>query len=213
MKTMIVLTISFLAFSRVLASPPVAVPDVVEAIHVPGVLESGPLIYYVIAPDAVSATVTLDGSASYDLDGDALEMAWVEVTSGDNGPLGRVFATGPRTTNVFYVANSSYNLRLNVSDGTSIGSRSFILAVYSPAEAAETLREVIFDATRSGAQRSLLAMVQAAIDSFDEGRFERGVHYLRLFQKKLSQEKIDLPRERVDGLRELSEIIIRTVSP
>jgi sugar lactone lactonase YvrE len=153
--------------------PPVAVIEVSPLAHFPGYHE-----LIVIAPDGVSAKVTLDGSKSHDPDGNSLTYSWSEG--------GSVFSTSPVVTESLSVG--SHTVSLSVNDGFPQGtnSASVTVEVISPAQAVGILIDLIDNSELPrNRKQPLIASLEAAVKSFDRERMQQGAHDLMVFQKKV----------------------------
>jgi hypothetical protein len=129
-----------------------------------------------ISSNGTNATVVLDGSRSYDLDGDALQYLWL-----------RAGAAVPLATGVVAVVTlpiGTNNLQLVVSDLLASSTNSFTVAILTPAEAVQRLISITSHSGLPHAQ-SLIATLFSAIDSIHRGDVKSAINQLEAFQNKV----------------------------
>jgi hypothetical protein len=150
------------------------------AIHVwsPAMLETNGSTYIVLSTDNTSALVVLDGSASSDIDGDALTYLWFE--EGATQP----FDAGIRVTNEFAVGTHVFELVVaDCEDSTSATAVLHVITVTGVLEGLIALLDEA-DTGRRNTQ-PLVATLKAAMASFDAGRTTPALNQLGAFQNKV----------------------------
>jgi hypothetical protein len=126
-----------------------------------------------------TATVILNGSASFDVDNDPLAFTWFV------GDPPVAFATSAVATNE--VAPGSYLFQLQVSDGDLTGTAAAPLDVLTPCDAIALMIVLIQDSPHSnGIKRPLIDCLEMTCDAFDKGKFDKAVGMLDAFQDKVT---------------------------
>jgi hypothetical protein len=130
----------------------------------------------IIAGNNSNALVTLDGSASSDVENDTLSFSWWEDTN--------MIAAASIMTNAFNLG--SHTLTLQAYDGHDVGSANVTFDVLSPEESVVALIAFI-DQTGMGTKlgQPLIATLSNAAASFDNGRMTPAINQLRAFQNKV----------------------------
>lgn len=129
----------------------------------------------VIACNSSNAAVILNGSKSYDPDGDPLQYFW--YVNGAANPS----ATGKVAVVVLPVGTNS--IRLMVSDGQASGNQTIHVRVLTSQQAVEDLiLEVVRDVPR---YQPLVATLAAAHDAIDRGGYTPAINQLHAFQLKV----------------------------
>ena len=128
-----------------------------------------------ISPNGTNATVVLDGTRSWDADGDALQYRW--FVSGTTNTLG----SGVVAVVILPVGTNS--ISLVVSDGTISATNTVTIEVITTAQAVERLVSIV-DAEISRS-RPLIASLNAAISSIDRSNPTAALNQLRAFQNKV----------------------------
>ena len=142
----------------------------------PPVADAGGTGLRVISVDRTGAAVVLDGSRSFDPDGDALTFDWVEH--------GATIARGAIATRRFRAG--AHAISLVVSDGSLKSTNSFVIQMITAGHAIHELIRAVENVPlpRNGA-RQLVSELVAARNAVDQGRFEPAIHHLKVFQKKV----------------------------
>lgn len=204
MKKLLILA-WFTSLSLLAGSPPEAVVTVVNEVRVADIIDN-PGSFFVISPDGLNAKVVLDASASSDPDNDTLEFAWGEF---EEGSL-HIFGSGLRVTRD--LRTGSYRLGLVVSDGSPFVTEPFVVNVWSPASIVSVLIDVMKDDAMPGkAKQSLVAPLEQALKSFEQGDDRKAVKALRAFLNKTIRKPASPDPVRALGVRELTQILIDTV--
>ena len=134
--------------------------------------------YLVLSANRSDALVTLSGALSVDPDGDSLTFTWVE--EGDPVPL----AQGMFATNRFELGE--HVVRLLVADAAATSIDVLRFEVITPGDAVEELIAFITDANLPRTKkRPLIASLQAAASSLEEGRSGHAIRQLEAFQMKV----------------------------
>lgn len=123
------------------------------------------------------AVVVLDGSRSFDPDGQSLRYVWLE-----NGtPIGH----GVLSTNLLTVG--THGITLQVDDGRETNMHSLTVDVITPCTAIQNLIATI-NKELSGVpkyRRALLAQLRVACHFADKGRRATALHQLQVFERKV----------------------------
>jgi hypothetical protein len=131
----------------------------------------------VIAPDNRRARVRLDGSASSDPDGDALDYRWYEKD---------VKIAKGKVADV-KLGVGRHSIRLIVNDGSLRDDDVVVVRVVTPGQAVRALALRVEGADlRHGRKYSALALLKSAGRAFDRGNMKLGMHQLHVFQRLLS---------------------------
>jgi hypothetical protein len=156
----------------------------------------------VISVNNSNATVVLDGSLSYDLDGDPLQYAWYKT--GDVSPL----AAGVVAVVVLPVGTNS--ITLVVSDGLASSQQIIAVEVITIAQAVERLAALV-NADVPGKQ-SLIASLNAALNSIDRSNPTAAINQLQAFQNKVIAQISPLDPELAQTLIDAAQSIINALS-
>ncbi len=184
----------FLTITETANTPPVAAITVSPLAVFPGVTD-----LVVIAPNATSAEVVLDGSLSSDVDNDPLEYSW---TDGAN-PI----ATDITTTQVLGIG--SHTITLVVNDGLATGTNNVTVEVVTPAQSVGILMALVQESELSRMrQRPLLATLNAAAASFERGNLIAGLNQLHAFQNKVRAQVERLDPVLADQLIASAQVIM-----
>jgi hypothetical protein len=137
---------------------------------------NGPQTNTFISPNGSNVCFVLDGSHSFDPDGDTLTYHWL---------MGAMpFASGPKTTNCFPTGEKT--ITLLVDDGTCIATTNITITVLTACEAVEDLIEKVNDSDLARKnKRPFLASLKAACASFERGNFNSGSNQLGAFINKV----------------------------
>ncbi len=132
----------------------------VVSFNKPPVADASATVTNFVSSNNTNATVILDGSRSYDTDGDPLQFSWFEA--GSVTP----FASGMVATNTFTIG--PHSLVLQVSDGIATDADSITVEVVTPCHAVQDILSVVNAASIPGERKGpLAATLQAACRSFD----------------------------------------------
>jgi len=133
----------------------------------------------VVAVNNADATVILDGSASSDIDGDALLYGWF-VDSNPN-------AFSSDATVTVSLALGSYSITLAVSDGVAVSTDTITVQVFTPCEVVQNLTAQVQAASLTPNERNaLLGHLNAACATFNAGNVQAGIQQLQLFQTRVN---------------------------
>jgi hypothetical protein len=134
--------------------------------------------FLVIASNNSNACVWLDGTASFDPDGDALIHEW--FLAGLPLPI----ASGSVATACLDVG--SHRLMLAVNDGRCVGTVEIEVEIITPGEAMDVLIAAVNNGDLGRNQkRPLIASLKAASASFDRGGCQSGLNQLQAFINKV----------------------------
>src|SRR5215469_14735868 len=128
----------------------------------------------VISPNGSNAPVSLDGSLSYDTDGDPLQYEWFEGTQS--------IGSGEITTAVLPVGTNE--ITLAVSDGMFTNEQTIAVDVITVSNAIEQL-SLLVETNVSKAQ-SLAALLANAINSVDRSNPMAAINQLQAFQNQVN---------------------------
>jgi len=155
--------------------PPVAVARVASTADPTNLVRS----LVIVAVNNQDALATLDGAASFDIDGDTLQYGW--FLTGAVTP----FSTDPTVSVTLPIGN--YSLTLVVSDGQAASSDTITVQVFTPCEVVENLTAQVQAATLEPNQRNaLLGHLNAACATFNNGNTPAGIQQLELFQTRVN---------------------------
>jgi hypothetical protein len=133
----------------------------------------------IVTPNNTDATVIVDGTASSDVDGDALSYAWFA-----NDSL-TPFSTAATATVTLPVGN--YSITLIVFDGVATSSDTITVQIFTPCTVVENLAAQVEAADLAPNERnSLLGHLNAACATFGNGNTSAGIHQLELFQTRVT---------------------------
>jgi hypothetical protein len=158
-------------------SAPATVTLTVLPVNDPPVADASATLSPVISPDNLTAPVVLDGSRSYDPEGDPLTYEW--RLAGTTNGLG----AGVVVSNTLPVGTNL--VALIVSDGQDAATNVVEVVVRTAGQATGDLIKLIEEAGLARRARPLLASLEAAIASFNRGSFGSGVNQLQAFQLKV----------------------------
>jgi hypothetical protein len=131
-----------------------------------------------VSANGSNVAALLDGSHSYDPDGDSLQYSWFLLRPGASPSL---LANGMTTTAVLPLGNNQLNLV--VSDGFAAATNSIAVAVLTPAQAVERLVALVNVAGLPHSQ-PLLATLDAALATINRGDRRPAANQLAAFQNK-----------------------------
>jgi Beta-propeller repeat len=133
---------------------------------------------FVVAADATSGRIVLDGSESSDADNDLLQFSW--FADGQTNLL----ASGAILTNKFTLG--PHTVTLVVSDGKASGTTQATFEVITPSAAVGELVKLVEQANIATKNKEpLLATLYAAISSFDRDNLIAALNQLSAFENKV----------------------------
>ena len=133
----------------------------------------------IVTANNTDADVIFDGSASSDVDGDALSYGWFL-----NGSL-TPFSTAPIVTQTLPVGN--HTITLVVFDGVTTAADTITVQIFTPCTVVENLAAQVEAAHLVPNERnSLLGHLNAACATFSNGNTSAGVQQLELFQTRVN---------------------------
>jgi hypothetical protein len=179
---------------------------VILPVNDPPVADASATQVRLISANNIDAPAWLDGSASYDVDGDPLTYLWLDNAS-------QPVASGVRVRQVFSVGR--HTLILVVRDGIPEGTSTdrLTLEILTAAEATAALA-ITVEKSSLPPQKAhpLLVSLQAAIRAFTNARFDNGADLLAAFVNKVrSQVARSRPLLAQTLIRE-AQVIVRAVS-
>ena len=132
----------------------------------------------IISPNNSTAGVLLDGSQSWDVDGDPLTYAWFE--------LGRTHSLGSGVVVSNLMRVGTHRIELVVSDGFATGTNRIEVPIITAAEAVERVIAMV-EALHldSHDRRELLKILEEAQSDFARRNFSGGVKNLADFQSEV----------------------------
>jgi parallel beta-helix repeat protein len=131
----------------------------------------------VISVNGVNATVILDGSRSFDPEGDPLQYSWWEP--------GHTTALASGVVAVVVLPVGTHPITLVVSDALAVRSNTVIVAVLTTSQAVQRLISMV-DQSGLDHPRPLTASLEAALASLSRGNCVAAANQLRAFQNKVS---------------------------
>jgi hypothetical protein len=170
-------------------------------VNQPPVADATATVSPVISVNNSNATVVLNGSLSYDPDGDSLQYVWYQTGSTD--PL----ATGVIAVVVLPVGTNS--IMLAVSDGLAPRQQTITVQVITFAQAVEQLQAaVITDVSKA---QPLMAKLNAALGSIDRSNPIAAINQLQAFQNQVSAQISPLDPALAQSLIDEAQSIINTL--
>ena len=130
----------------------------------------------VISVNNSNATVILNGSLSYDPDGNFLQYTWYQT--GSSSPI----ASGVVAVVILPVGTNSITLKVN--DGLASSQQTITVQVVTLAQAVDQLKAVIN--TDVSKKQSLIATLNAALGAIDRGHPMAAINQLQAFQHQVS---------------------------
>ncbi|HKW30378.1 MAG TPA: LamG-like jellyroll fold domain-containing protein, partial [Verrucomicrobiae bacterium] len=140
------------------------------------VADASATVARVVVCTDTNAAVVLNGTRSYDLDGDPLQYLW--FGNGMNTPL----ATGAVAE--VMLPPGTYSIALVVSDGLAADTNAVVVKVSTATQAIEDLIAVI-NGSGIEQQQALIASLMAASDSIARGDLVPAINQLEAFQNKV----------------------------
>ncbi|HEX7653922.1 MAG TPA: hypothetical protein VF607_10470 [Verrucomicrobiae bacterium] len=144
--------------------------------------------YFVVAPNSEYVTVTLDASGTVDPFYLPLSYEWSEFDYESN-QQGAILPGNSSKISIQLMVGTPFIAQLSVNDPISKPSLTYIqVQALSPGDALtwERDRRVIGNADLNVAlQQQLVAILNRAIDNFDQGNMRGGVSNLQLFRRVL----------------------------
>jgi hypothetical protein len=175
--------------------------NAVLAVNRRPIADASATLALVISPNNTNAVVVLDGSRSFDPDGDALTYLW---RAADSTPL----ATG--VVALVTLPVGAHAIELVVSDGLASASDWVNIEVLTSAQAVEQLVEVVTtDVSRS---RPLAALLSAAIGSIDRENPVAAINQLQAFQNQVQAQVAPLDPELAESLIAAAQEVIDSLS-
>ena len=165
-----------------------------------GIIQASPVLTFtgnttnavVISADNREAAVFLDGSASFDADGDAISLFWFV----DDAAV--PFASG--ATASITLDPGHHIISLVADDGRASGTSELAVEIITPAMAVEEILDLLQETKLNRREtRSLSASLRAASLAFEHGYIRKGVIHLAVFHGKVRV--IVWPRDRVTAKR------------
>lgn len=136
----------------------------------------------VIASDGQRGRVRLDGTLSFDPDGDVLNHRWFDG----------IRFLGKGAVLEIELPVGEHGLRLEVSDRTATASTEVEVRVLSPSLAIELLRMQVEAADLRPSQKVWSnAILKTAQKAVERGNSRLGIHHLRLFQRLLGHPQVE----------------------
>jgi hypothetical protein len=156
----------------------------------------------VISANYSNATVVLNGTLSYDPDGDSLQYTWYQTGSPNQ------LATGVIATVVLPVGNNS--ITLTVSDGLASSQQTIMVNVITLPQAVEQLQATV--TTQVAKSQPLMATLNAALGSINRGNFTAAINQLQAFQNKVKSQIAPLNPPLAQTLIDEAQSIINALS-
>jgi Bacterial Ig domain len=142
------------------------------------VLSSNDTAGFVISVNNVDAVVRFDGSESYDIENDPLQLLWFKDGQTD------AFAAGIIVSNSLDVG--LHEIVFLVSDGFAQTTNRLVVNVLTAAESVQKLEEILSrEMISQKAARPLFASLDGSIDAFDRANSIGGLNQLNVFINKV----------------------------
>ncbi len=175
--------------------------NAVLKVNSPPVADASATTPLVISVNDSNATVVLDGSLSFDPDGDSLQYVWYQTGAAD--PL----ATGIVAVVVLPVGTNS--ITLQVSDGLASGQNMITVEVITLAQAVERLKDAVADVAH---KQSLIASLNAALGSIDRSNPTAAINQLQAFQNQVIAQISPVDPALAQSLIDTAQSIINALS-
>jgi hypothetical protein len=155
-------------------APPVPIIDISPLAHFPGNTN-----LFVIARNGTDASVTLNGSGSYDPDDATFLYYWYEGTN--------LLSTNVVTTQDLPVGTHTLTLLLDDTFPHGTNSASVDLHVLSPVDSVGVLIDLVENSDLGGRNRQpLLATLYATAAAFETGNITAALNQLHAFESKVT---------------------------
>jgi hypothetical protein len=157
---------------------------------------------WLVSANGVNATAILNGSHSYDPDGDALQYFW--FSSSSQPPT--LLATGVVAVTVLPLG--SHPIDLVVSDGLATTTNSITVSVLTTSQAVQWLVALV-DGSAVAKPKPLTATLSSALASIDRGNLFAAANQLRAFQHKVQAQVADtaLARQCIEAAQKVIEAL------
>jgi lysophospholipase L1-like esterase len=153
----------------------------------------------VIACNNTDATVTLDGSQSWDVENDPLQYSWLDGTN--------LLATSVNTSTDFAVGTHDVTLLVNDGHDTAVGMKT--VEVITPAQSIGLIIDQIDSSALSrNRKQPLIASLQSAAAAFDREGSVAAVNQLQAFQNKLRAQVAPLSPSLAQSWNDAAQAII-----
>ncbi len=168
----------------------------------PPVADASATSTLLLSPNGTNAVVVLDGSRSFDSDGDPLQYLW--LAEGSINPV----ATGVVAIVVLPVGTNS--ISLVVSDGAAKATNTIAIEVITAAQLVERLVAAVqSDVSRS---HPLIATLSAAIASVDRSNPTAAINQLEVFQNQVQVQVEPIDSELARTLNQTAQDVIDNLS-
>lgn len=172
------------------------------SIGLPPIADASATLLTHISANGTNATVILDGSRSFDPDGDLLQYAWYEADAGS--PL----ASGVVAITVLPVG--THPIRLVVTDCIDSATNIITVEVMTAAQAVERLVELA--SADAPHPQPLLATLAAAIASIDRSNPTSAINQLQAFQNQVTAQVAPLDAELAATFIQAAQEVIDVLS-
>ncbi|MDD5139086.1 MAG: FG-GAP-like repeat-containing protein [Verrucomicrobiales bacterium] len=175
--------------------------NAVLKVNNPPVADASATTPLVISVNNSNATVVLDGSLSFDPDGDSLQYYWYQTGALD--PL----AAGIVAVVALPVGTNSITLLVN--DGLASNQNTIAVEVITLAQAVDRLKDAVADVSQ---KQSLIAILNAALASIDRSNPTAAINQFQAFQNQVSAQISPLDPELAQSLIDAAQSIINALS-
>jgi PKD repeat protein len=134
---------------------------------------ASPLLY--VLRNGSNVTVILDGSRSFDPDGDPLQYTWYQA--GDATPLAHAMVAAT------VLPVGAHSIVLSVSDGLATRTNGLVIEVLTTLQAVQHLAATVTDSVWH--RKPLLAILHAALASLNRGDAVSAINRLLAFQNQV----------------------------
>jgi hypothetical protein len=180
-----------------------SVPAVVSiVVNAPPVADTSATIMLVLSPNDTNATVVLDGSRSFDLDGDLLQYRWFLAGSTN------LLASGAVAIVVLPVGTNA--IMLSVSDGKDTASQTITIEVITGSQAVQRLVAAVNSDVSTS--QPLIASLRAAIASIDRSNPTAAINQLQAFQNQVRAQVEPLDSALAQDLIQTAQAVIDTLN-
>ena len=175
--------------------------NAVLQVNSPPVADASATTPLVISVNSSNATVVLNGSLSFDPDGDSLQYYWYQT--GALNPL----ATGIVAVVTLPVGTNLITLLVN--DGLASNQDTITVEVITLVQAVERLKDAVADVSH---KQSLIASLNAALASIDRSNPTAAINQLSAFQSKVIAQISPLDPALAQSLIHAAQSIIDVIS-
>ena len=190
--------------------PPEPQPSVLQAINIPGLIESTNYTFFILGGRTPHTRVTLNAPAT-DGDGDPLYFEWWALDR--TVPPSVIAFLGHGEAPVSHLPPGTQGILLRARDASSERDQEFSVTVYTPAQATTVMRNAIRALPTSSREKTAAsALLQNAASSFQRADWRRGLQFLQTFEQYMARSAFTIPPSKRSSCVTLSRAIRRAVA-